>query len=147
MVRAPHVSPTLAERELALVGAALLGIVVALAVAHRVGGSTTNAATPDVRPVLSSLAAWNTALAEPRTAPRRRSACGWLLPAGTLGVTHPVLPCGAKLFIAFHGRRVLTQVVDRGPVSSASEFQLTPALARELGFHGRQAIRWTFARG
>ena len=54
---------------------------------------------------------------------------------------------GAKLFIAFHGRPVLTQVVDRGQVSSASEFQLMPALARELGFQGRQAIGWTFARG
>jgi hypothetical protein len=145
VVRPSQVSPTLAERELALVGATLLGVVVALAVAHRVGGSTT-ATTADVRPVISSLAAWNTALAEPRTAPRRRSACGWLLGAGTLGVAHPVLPCGAKLFIAFHGRRVLTQVVDRGPSTSAGEFQLTPALARELHFQGRQAIRWTFAR-
>jgi hypothetical protein len=135
---------SLTARAVALAGAALLGVVVALAISHHVGESPAPAAV--VRPVVHSLAGWNTALAEPRTSVRLRSACGWLLKVGTLGVGHPVLPCGAKLFIAFHGRRVLTQVVDRGPLGTASEFQLTPALADELGFHGRQVIRWTFAR-
>jgi hypothetical protein len=140
------VSPTLAEREVALVGAALLGVVIALAVAHRVGHSPARAAQ-EITPVVASPTAWSTALAEPRTSPRRRSACGWLLRPGTLGVGHPVLPCGAKLFILFNGQRVLTEVVDRGPAGTEAEFELTPALARELGFAGRQSIRWTFARG
>jgi hypothetical protein len=137
--------PTLAARELALVAAALLGVVVALAVAHRVGGTPPPAQA--IRPIVASPSEWSVALAKPRAIPHRRSACGWLLRAGTLGVAHPVLPCGAKLFLLFRGKRVLTQVVDRGPVRSDAEFQLTPALARELGFRGRRSIRWTFARG
>ena len=136
---------TLLQRELAAGGVALLGVVAALAIAHRVGSSPA-APAPPIRPVVLSPAAWTPALAGVRTAPRRRSACGWLLEPGTLGVAHTVLPCGAKLFIAWRGRRVLTQVVDRGPAATASEFQLMPALAQLLGFHGTQPIRWTFAR-
>jgi hypothetical protein len=136
---------TLAQRELSLVAAALLGVVVALAISHRIGSSPR--AVAGVRPVVASPEAWTPALAEPRKSVPRRSACGWLLETGILGVSHPVLPCGAKLFLLFHHRRVLTEVVDRSPARAATEFQLTPALADRLGFHGRQPIRWTFARG
>ena len=135
----------LAQRQLALAGAALLSLVLALALQHRVASTATPAAR-DVQPVAGSLAAWNPALADARTAPRQRSACGWLLRRDTLGVAHPVLPCGAMIFIAFRGMRVLTRVVDRGPQAAASEFELTPALAEKLGLHGVQPIRWTFAR-
>ena len=135
---------TLAQRELSLVAAALLGVVVALAISHHVG--STPRPPEDVRPVVGSPAAWTPALAEGRTTLRRRSACGWLLRPQTLGVMHPVLPCGAKLFLLFHGRHVLTQVVDRTPAGAATEFQVTPALAARLGLEGRQPIRWTFAR-
>jgi hypothetical protein len=134
----------LAARELSLVAAALLGAVVALAIAHEVGSTPRPAEA--IRPVVASPAAWTPALAEARTTLRRRSACGWLLRPQTLGVTHPVLPCGAKLFVLFHGRRVLTQVVDRTPAGAATEFQVTPALAARIGLEGRQPIRWTFAR-
>jgi hypothetical protein len=135
----------LAQRQLSLVAAALLGAVVALAIAHRVGSTARPAET--IRPVVASPAAWTPALAEARTTVRRRSACGWLLRSTTLGVMHPVLPCGAKLFLLFHGRRILTQVVDRPPAEAATEFQVTPALATKLGLEGRQPLRWTFARG
>ena len=135
----------LAQRQLVLAGTALLGIVLALALEHRVSGS--EPARPAVQPVVASLAGWNRALAGVRPGPRRRSDCGWLLGPATLGVAHPVLPCGAKIFIAFRNRRVLTQVVDRGPRGPGREFELTPALGRKLGLHGLQPIRWTFARG
>jgi hypothetical protein len=63
----------------------------------------------------------------------------------SLGVSHPVLVCGAKIYIG-HGQTVmLTQVVGRGPGSAAVQFGLTEALARELGVRGRTTIRWRFA--
>ena len=58
-----------------------------------------------------------------------------------------MLPCGAKIYLAFGRKRVLTQVVDRGPAEPGREFDLTPALARLIGLHGVQAVRWAFARG
>ena len=136
---------SLPQRQLGLVAVALLGAVVALAIAHEVGSTPRPVA--DVRPVVASPAAWTLAQAEARTTLPRRSACGWLLRPSTLGVEHPVLPCGAKLFLLVRGRRVLTEVVDRPPAGAATEFQLTPALASALGFNGRQPLRWTFARG
>ena len=64
----------------------------------------------------------------------------------TEGVAHPVLPCGVRLYIRFHGREVLTQVVDRGPNVPGREFDITKALANRLDLHGTQTIQWRFAR-
>jgi len=91
---------------------------------------------------------WYQALAglESPRAYGRPTACGHVLERETLGVSHPVLVCGAKIYIG-HGRTVmLTQVVARGPGSAAVQFGLTEALARELGVEGRTTIRWRFAR-
>jgi len=57
-----------------------------------------------------------------------------------------VLPCGAKIYIEFDGREVLTQVIDRRPVAPRRKFELTPNLAEQLGVDGVQRIRWAFAR-
>jgi hypothetical protein len=57
-----------------------------------------------------------------------------------------VLPCGAKLWISYGDREVLTQVIDRGPNVPGRDFALTPALAKDLGLHGTQRIHWRFAR-
>src|SRR5437016_5135250 len=46
-----------------------------------------------------------------------KTECGIVLTDLTLGVVHPVLPCGAKVFISFRGKQVLTEVVDRGTVA------------------------------
>ena len=59
---------------------------------------------------------------------------------------HPVLPCGAKIFLTYGGKTVLTTVVDRGPLAPGYEFELTPALAERVGLTGVQKIRWSFAR-
>jgi rare lipoprotein A (peptidoglycan hydrolase) len=80
------------------------------------------------------------------TASRRRTACGRPFLKTTQGVAHPVLPCGVRLYIRFHGREVLTQVVDRGPNVPGREFDVTKALANRLDLHGTQTIQWRFAR-
>jgi hypothetical protein len=138
----------LAQRQLALAAAAFLGVIVAVAVAAR-HDQTSRAAAPMLpQPAISDVSHWYTALADVRTRPLagRPSGCGTLLRPNTLGVSHPVLPCGAKLFIRFGGKTVLTEVVDRGPFGPGSEFEVTPALADLLGLTGVQQIRWSFAR-
>jgi hypothetical protein len=58
-----------------------------------------------------------------------------------------VLPCNIRLFVSFGGgSRILTQVVARRPVVPGRRFDLTPALAEDLGIHGIQRIRWVFPR-
>jgi len=136
------VTAALAQRQLGLGAVALLGAMLALAVGHRVRREPP--ATTIQAPVAPPVSQWTPALATVRPEPRTRSACGWLLRKDTFGVGHPVLPCGARILLAFRGRRILTQVVDRVTGSGAA-FELTPALAKALGFRGTQPIRWTFA--
>jgi rare lipoprotein A (peptidoglycan hydrolase) len=76
----------------------------------------------------------------------RRTACGGILTPDTVGVAHPTLPCGARIFVTYGGVTVLTQVVDRGPYAFGRQFDLTDALARKLGLKGVQTIRWSYAR-
>jgi rare lipoprotein A (peptidoglycan hydrolase) len=80
------------------------------------------------------------------TASRRRTACGQPFTKDTEGVAHPVLPCGVRVYIRFHGHEVLTQVVDRGPNVPGREFDITKKLANRLDLHGTQTIQWRFAR-
>lgn len=137
----------LAQRLLALGAAALLAAVAGLAVAARDRAApTTSSRLP--RPAVSTVSGWYRALAGVRSRPlaHRRSACGTLLSPRTLGVDHPVLPCGALVFVRFRSTTALTRVVDRGPFAAGEDFELTPALARLLGLSGVQTIRWSFAR-
>ncbi len=141
-------SPALAQREIALAGITLLAAIIALALTSaRGGGPGTDRGFP--QPVSVAGSGWYKALAAPRRGggDGRRTACGQILGPATLGVAHPVLPCGAKIFIVFGSKEVLTQVIDRGPSVSGHEFDLTPALADELGLHGTRPVRWSFARG
>jgi hypothetical protein len=135
------------QRELSLVAAAVLGAVVALAIAAR-QHTVTEAQTRLPQPAVSQLTGWYSALAGVRKRPLARgaSACGTLLAPKTLGVDHPVLPCGAKVFVSYDGKTALTTVVDRGPLRPGYEFELTPGLAELLGLTGVQRIRWSFAR-
>jgi hypothetical protein len=71
--------------------------------------------------------------------------CGITLTAQTLGVAHPVLPCGVELVLANAGREVRAEVVEQRAVSAGRAFGLTPALADELGVRGTRVIRWRFA--
>lgn len=139
-------SPALALRGLVLAAVALLAAVVALALTSRRGGSDP-IRLPE--PVPAPGGGWYEALAG-RESPDlygRPTTCGHVLARTSMGVAHPVLPCGAKIYLASGSKEVLTQVVSRGPTSGAYQFGLTEALARELGVRRRTTIRWRFARG
>jgi hypothetical protein len=134
------VSPGLVQRLAGLAAAALLATLGVLALGQRGGGSSTLRST---EPVLR----WETALVgvlSPRVY-ANKSSCGSTLDSGTVGVAHPVLPCGVDLVVASGDRQVRTEVVQHGPVGDGREFDLTRALAEQLGVHGRQTLRWRFA--
>jgi hypothetical protein len=141
------VRPVLAQRLLSLAAAGLLAVIVAVAIASR-DETTSRTASRLPRPAVSDVSGWYSALAGVRTRPLagRTSGCGTLLDPSTLGVGHPVLPCGAKIFLRYKAKTVLTQVVDRGPYAQGRQFEVTPALADLLGLSGVRAIRWSFAR-
>src|SRR3954471_15693088 len=126
-------------RELALAGLALLAGVAALAVVEQTRGGTETGAQPEgsYQAIAGSSGpgAFN-----------RRTACGSILRPETIGVAHPTLPCGVRVFISYRGKTVLTQVLDRGPYVPGRQFDLTDALARYLGLRNVQEIRWGYAR-
>lgn len=130
--------PRLAERQVALAAVAVLAAVVAIAVsASRHASSSTKP-----HPVGSFTALAGSA---GPAAFGKHTACGTVLSADTEGIAHPTLPCGARVFITYGGKTVLTQVVDRGPYSGGRAFDLTDALARLLGLRGVQTVRWSYA--
>jgi hypothetical protein len=90
---------------------------------------------------------WYAALAASRgvAGDAERTTCGLVLTGASLGVTHPVLPCGAKVLIRFGGDTVLTEVIDNKLKGQGRQFELTEALARRLGLDGTQAVSWRFA--
>jgi len=134
------VSPTVLQRTVWLAAVTLVLAVGALALARRDAGGG-HAKLPHV------VSFYTTKAAPYRpTAGHRRTACGEPFTDQTLGVAHPELPCGVKIFIRFHGKEVLTQVVDRGPYVPGREFDITKALADRLGLHGVQTIQWGYAR-
>ena len=95
----------------------------------------------------SPAAAWFTALAAPYApATGSKTSCGVSIGATTIGVAHPVLPCGAKLELEFGRTHVFARVIDRAPSVPGRTFDLTRALARRLGVEGTQTIQWRFAR-
>ena len=136
-----------ARRGIALAAIALLAGVLAFAAASRNDDDG-----KEQRNVVKSVpvpgADWYRSLAAPYPAStkRERTSCGQRLGPKTLGVAHPVLPCGVKLFIAYRDQVVLTQVVDRGPSVPGREFDVTRALAAKLGLTGTQQVRWRYAR-
>jgi len=127
------------QRLFALVGVALLVAVVVLAF----GGWRSGHASASPRPAGDFVALVGSA---GPAATGRHTACGGVLAADTLGVAHPTLPCGARIFILFHGMHVLTQVVDRGPYEQGRGFDVTDALARLLGLQGVQRVHWAYAQ-
>ena len=90
---------------------------------------------------------WYEALAAPRPPgdDAERTTCGLVLTGRSLGVTHPVLPCGAKLLVRYGGDTVLTEVIDNALVASGRQFELTPELARLVGLDGTQEVEWRYA--
>lgn len=120
----------------ALVGIAVLALAIAFAVAHH------RRHGPSLPPALGP---WYTVLAAPYLATNAKGACGLVIDSKIVGVAHPVLPCGVKIYIEYGGVNVLTQVIDRGPSAPGREFALTQGLARLLHLEGTQQIKWRFA--
>ena len=137
---------TLVQRGLWLAGIALVATISSVAITRVNSGGAKK--LPSAVAVPGTENGYYTARAAPYgpTAGHRRTACGQPFLRTTEGVAHPVLPCGVRVYIRFHGREVLTQVVDRGPNVPGRAFDLTKALANRLDLHGAQTIQWRFAR-
>lgn len=133
------------QRAVALAAVALLAGLGALALGRGAGDG--DRAAGGVDEVRVAETGWYTALAGSRGAPRdaERTTCRRILTNRSLGVTHPVLPCGAKIFLSYGGTEVLTEVIDSRLKRSGRQFELTEALAQRLGIDGTQQIRWRFA--
>jgi rare lipoprotein A (peptidoglycan hydrolase) len=137
---------TLVQRGLWLAGITLVATISAVAITRANSGSSGKLPSAVVVPGTGN--GYYTARAAPYgpTPGHRRTACGQPFLKTTEGVAHPVLPCGVRVYVRFHGREVLTQVVDRGPNVPGRAFDLTKALANRLDLHGAQTIQWRFAR-
>jgi rare lipoprotein A (peptidoglycan hydrolase) len=140
------VNSTKLQRAVWLAGFTLVAAIVAVAITRRDASGNRN--LPGAVVVPGTKNGYYTAKAAPYgpTASHRRTSCGKPFLTTTEGVAHPVLPCGVRLYVRFHGREVLTQVVDRGPNVPGRDLDLTKALANRLDLHGTQTIQWRFAR-
>ena len=138
--------PGIVQRTVALAAVALLASVAALALSRETRGD--DAGRGDAQPVSATVTGWYSALAGSRGAPSdaERTTCQRILTNRSLGVTHAVLPCGAKIYIAYGGTELLTEVIDNRMRRQGRQFELTEALAQRLGIDGTQQIRWRFAR-
>ena len=92
-------------------------------------------------------AGWNVAFAGSRgaTGDAQRTTCGQVLTPESLGVTHPVLPCGAKVVLRSGSKQVLTEVIDNKLVEPGRQLEVTEALAGMLGIEGTVELEWRFA--
>lgn len=123
---------------------ALLAGLVAVAVVEQRANTGTVAVTGAQAPGSTG---WYSALAAPRppAGDAERTTCDLVLTTKSLGVTHPVLPCGAKLLLRYRGDTVLTEVIDNQLTSSGRQLELTEALARLVGLDGTQQVEWRYA--
>jgi hypothetical protein len=134
------VSPALLQRQAALAAAALLATLGVLALGDR---SETVAPLRPGGPAVR----WESAIVgilRPE-AYAQGTTCSTTLSSGTLGIAHPVLPCGVDIVLSLGRKEVRTEVVDHRPVGGGRGFDLTQALADKLGVQGRETIRWRFA--
>ena len=132
------------QRTLVLAAVALLAAVGALALTSRDDAAATGAGA---RAVPTPDGGWYTALAGSRgvASDAERTTCRRILTGRSLGVTHPTLPCGAKIFVRYDGTELLTEVIDTRLKEPGRQFELTEALARRLELEGTQEIQWRFA--
>lgn len=135
-------SAVVAQRLLVLAAVAVLCGLAAIAVLDRRESEDVTTAEGAVAP-----GGWYQALAAARgpVGDAERTPCGLILTARSLGVTHPVLPCGAKILLRFGDETVLTEVIDNDLTSAGRQFELTEGLAREVGLDGTQQVEWRFA--
>ena len=137
-------SPVLVQRQLALAGVALVSALGTLVFSR--GGDGEAAGGAD-EAVPAAAGRWYVARVGVygRGFFGRTTPCGVELTRATRGISHTVLPCGAKLVVSYGGREVPTEVVDRGAFAPGHEFELTAALASDLGVEAPTTVRWRFA--
>lgn len=128
------------QRLVALAGVAVLAAAVSLAVTSR---SREHPAPPPAAQGSYTALAGATSV----SSLGKKTACGVVVGPNTIGVANPVLPCGVRLYIGYRGTHVLTTVIGHGPSAPGREFNLTGALARELGLAGTKRIQWSYASG
>ena len=140
-------TPALVQRAVWLVGICFVAAIAAIAITRREGGGS-HSNLPSAVVVPGTKNGYYTARAAPYgpTAAHPKTACGQRFTKTLQGVAHPVLPCGVRVYIRFHGKEVLTQVIDRGPNVPGRDFDITKALANRLDLHGAQTIQWRFAK-
>jgi rare lipoprotein A (peptidoglycan hydrolase) len=133
----------LIQRQAALAGVALLAATGALALAR--GAQERSLQGPAA--ASAGAVEWQEARAGPYGPGSygTKTTCNVELTPKTRGVAHPVLPCGVDLIVSYGGRSVRADVVDRGPHAAGREFDLTQALADDLGLRETQPILWRFA--
>lgn len=133
----------LGQRLVILAAVALLAAIAAAAIVEE--------RTPDVgAAALTSApapAGWNIAFAGSRgaTGDAQRTTCGQVLAPESLGVTHPVLPCGAKVILRSGETQILTEVIDNTLVEPGRQLEVTEELASMLGIDGTVELEWRFA--
>jgi hypothetical protein len=76
----------------------------------------------------------------------RRTDCGQTVGPRTEGVALAVLPCGARIYLAYRGTQVLTRVIGHRRRAKGRDLDLTDALARKLRIAGVREIRWSYAQ-
>jgi hypothetical protein len=137
------VTESLPQRLVLLAGSALVAAVSAIAVIEQ------RATDPGAAALTSAPApaGWNTAFAGSRgaTGDAQRTTCGQVLAPESLGATHPVLPCGAKVVLRYRDTQVLTEVIDNALVEPGRQLEMTDALAGILGVDGTVELEWRFA--
>ncbi len=137
-----HVTDSLAQRLVLLGSVALLAGALALAAVQRLSDGSDAVLTSAVAP-----SGWNVAFAGSRgpTGDAQRTTCGLVLAPESLGITHPVLPCGAKLVLRRGDTQVLSEVIDNQLVEGGRQLEVTEALAEVLGLESTAEIEWRFA--
>jgi hypothetical protein len=130
------------ERVAFLAAVALLGGVVALAVGERRAENAASALSGAPAP-----AGWNHSFAGSRgpVGDAQRTTCGQILTPQSLGVTHPVLPCGVKLVLRSGDQLVLTEVIDNTLTDPGRQLEVTEKLAELLGLQGMRDLEWRYA--
>jgi hypothetical protein len=133
----------LAQRLVLLSAVALLAAVAAMAiVSQRATNGNAAALTSAPAP-----AGWNIAFAGSRgkTGDAQRTTCGQVLTPESLGVTQPVLPCGAKVILRNGNKQVLSEVIDNELEEPGRQLEVTDKLASILGINGTVELQWRFA--
>jgi predicted RNA-binding Zn-ribbon protein involved in translation (DUF1610 family) len=137
------VQNALAQRLVVLAAVALVVGVASVAIVSERGTNEGAAALTSA----PAPAGWNVAFAGSRgpTGDAQRTTCGQVLTPESLGVTHPVLPCGAKVILRSGSKQVLTEVIDNALVEPGRQLEVTERLAQLLGIDGTVELEWRFA--